>query len=62
MDSWAAAEQSRLLWISKNQKSLWVEMYQQLVDAFSAGDNPPRPNDLGKKLFSLLPSKVEHVT
>ena len=43
--------------MSKNQKALQVEMYQQLVDAFSAGDNSLRHNDLGKKL--ILPATFQ---
>ena len=47
VDSWAAAEQSRLRWIKTHQSTLWSELYNQVVDA----------NNLGRKF--ILPASFQ---
>lgn len=53
VDSWASTEQSRLLWITLNQKTLRVENLRGLMDAFAA--NPLADGaDIGQRI--ILPS------
>jgi hypothetical protein len=53
VDSWAAAEQSRLTWLRKNQKTLRSDVYKSLVDAVAA-DPDAEAHNLGQR--TILPS------
>jgi hypothetical protein len=53
VDSWAAAEQSRLTWLRNNQKTLCSDVYKGLVDAVAAEPDTEAHN-LGQR--TILPS------
>ena len=58
VDMWAATEQSRLYWISKNQRSIRADVYQGLVDAVVNADT--RSAQLGHRI--ILPSSFSGST
>ena len=57
VDTWAAAEQSRLRYIKQNQSRLRADLYNQVVDAFSGLDNNVDPNSLGRRY--ILPATFQ---
>jgi hypothetical protein len=58
VDMWAATQQSRLYWISKNQRTIRADVYQGLVDAVAQADT--RSAQLGCHV--ILPSSFSGST
>jgi hypothetical protein len=52
VDSWAAAEQSCLIWLRNNQKTLYSDVHKGLVDAVAANPDAEAQN-LGQRTILL---------